>query len=109
MGGLSFARMANVACSTKRPPALSSGVRGGPVTYLSNLKCTPLDSVSAEIAMRPELQTPHTLRQTFIKSDDIKPGDVLVVSGSEYPIKAVDPISWRGVTCSHLFLEVLQR
>jgi len=109
MASSSFAKMALVDCYTKRPPALSGGARGGPVLHLSNLKCTPLDSVSAEIAMRPELQTPHVLRQTFIESSEIRPGDVLVVAGVEYPVKAVDPINWHGTTCSHLFLEVLQR
>jgi hypothetical protein len=60
----SYARMATVACSTKRNPAISvTGNRGDPVTNLTGLVCTPLDPGNAEISQRPGTHAPEeTLR-----------------------------------------------
>lgn len=65
-----FRRMANVAASTKRPPALSAGKRSAPATKLTGLKCTPLDPVSSEIQKRVALDTPRELLQTFLTDGD---------------------------------------
>lgn len=61
-----FRRMATKTASTKRAPAISSGKRGDATTKLTNLKCTPLDPVSAEIQKRIALDTPMELLQTFL-------------------------------------------
>lgn len=103
-----FSRMATVSCSTKRPPALSGGKRGVPAENLTGLTCTPLDPVDPETAYRLEIETPHTLLQTFIQGDpDIKRGDVLVVSSTDYPIRAVSDWTWKDDVFVHLILENL--
>ena len=62
-----FRRMANTTASTKRPARVgSSGKRANPEINLSGLKCTPLDPVDPELRKRLELDTPHTLLQTFV-------------------------------------------
>ena len=61
-----FRRMANVAASTKRSPAMSGGKIGEATAKLLGLKCTPLDPVSPEIQKRVALDTPMELLQTFI-------------------------------------------
>jgi hypothetical protein len=61
-----FRRMAVESASTKRPPALFSGIRSEAVTHLTGLRCTPLDPVSADIQKRVALETPMELLQTFV-------------------------------------------
>lgn len=90
MTSKSFARAANVTASTKRPPTISGGKRGAPATNIESLSCTPLDPISPELAQRLALDTPHELLQTFVDTAlDIREGDILVVSSTEYPIRAV--------------------
>jgi len=62
----SFALMASVSCTTKRPPAVSSGKRGAPAEKLTGLKCTPLDRVQPELAFQIPSATPYDTLQTFI-------------------------------------------
>jgi len=95
MTSLGFTRMATVTASTKRPPALSSGVRGAATTNLSSLACLPLDPVDAELRARVAIDTPHELLQTFVQGGlDIEEGDILVVGGVDYPIRAVEDWTW---------------
>ena len=90
MTSRALARLATIAASTKRSPAISDGIRSGPQTYLSSIKVTPLDPVTEEIRRRPGLETPHELLMCYAVGDlDIKAGDILVVGSNEYPIKAV--------------------
>lgn len=63
--GASFPILATVTASTKRPPAVTSGKRGDAVTQIASLKCTPLDTVSSDVALRAGLDTPHNVLQTF--------------------------------------------
>jgi hypothetical protein len=67
MNSASFQRTATVSVSTKRSLSASDGKRLPVSTYLTGLKATPLDPVSAELAtsMFPE-STPHELLQTFV-------------------------------------------
>ena len=67
----SFRRMATVTASTKRNPALVSGKRGAPVANLTGVKCTPLDPISAELANRLELETPHELLVAFADGGNV--------------------------------------
>lgn len=111
----SFAKMATVTASTKRSPAISGAKRGTPATNLTGIACTPLDP--ADPGLRAELQqrlapegTPMEILQTFVDADlDIVEGDILVVSGAEYPIRAVADWSWRGSQYKHLLIEQLKR
>lgn len=106
----SFARLLTVTASTKRPPAVSNGKRGELAAYLSTLKCSPLDPVSAEISRRVALNTPHEVLQAFIGSDDVREGDVLTVGSKDYPIRAVeDWANFRGVTFRVMVLEDIKR
>jgi len=90
-----FVRMASVTASTKRPPAVSSGIRGAAAENLSSLKCTPLDPVDAELAARVGIGTPHEVLQCFVQNGlDIEEGDILVVSSVDYPIRAVEEWYW---------------
>jgi hypothetical protein len=71
-----FRRMATVTASTKRNPALVSGKRGAPVANLTGVKCTPLDPVDPELAVklrsgRSDLGTPHELLVTFVDGGNV--------------------------------------
>ena len=55
---------------TKRSPGMVGGKRGEPVAHLVDVRCTVLYPASAEILQRADLQTPHTLLQTFLDGGD---------------------------------------
>jgi len=99
----SFARLATVSANTKRPPPISSGKRGTPALYLLNVRCLPLDTAERQqvraMAARlgQVLDAPLDMLQTTVDGNyDIKEGDILVVNGTEYPIRNVNDFSWRG-------------
>lgn len=60
-----FSRLASVTASTKRSPTLSGGKIGAAVTNLTNVLCTPLDPVDAEVRQRLALNTPHEVLQVY--------------------------------------------
>lgn len=110
MSSPSFRRLASVTAATKRPPALAGGKRGAPETYLTNLRCTPLDPVDAELRQRLALDAAHELLKTLVDdAADVRPGDVLIVAGREYPVKSVADWTWRTSTYRVLVLEDLAR
>lgn len=98
--------------STKRSPTVSSGKRGSPVVYLTDIASSPLDPVSPEVALRVPGKAPHELLQVFVLADhDIREGDILVDSnGKEYPIKSVAEWKWPigNTMFLHLVLEDLK-
>jgi len=101
----SFARLATVTASTKRPPAISSGKRGAPAENVASLVCTPLDPVDAELRQRLALDTPHALLQTFVDNGvDIAEGDLLVVGSTEYPIRAAGDWYWSPLSANYVRL-----
>ena len=61
-----FAKMANVSASTKRPPAITDGLRGSMATNETGLSITPLDPITAEVAERLALESPVRMLETFI-------------------------------------------
>ena len=106
-----FALLATVTASTKRTPAIASGLFGAAVTSIASLSCTPLDPLTPEIAMRAGLGTPFEGLQTFTeKGLDIVEGDILTVSSKDYPIKAVGDWYWPmdGNNYQFLVLELLK-
>ena len=110
-GSGSFAKLATVTASTKRPPTISGGKRGSPVTNVSSLSCWPLDPVDPELRQRLGLDTPHELLQTFVDNGvDIVEGDLLVVGSTEYPVRAVGDWYWSPLEANylHLILEDLK-
>ena len=96
--GRSFELMATVTASTKRRPAPSGGIIGAAETNISSLSCTPLDPVDPELRdMIPGLAGKGELLQAYIEGGlDIFEGDILVVDGSEYNIRAVGDWHWRA-------------
>jgi len=106
-----FSLFATVTASTKRPPALSGGRRGAAAASIASLKCTPLDPLTPEIALRAGLGTPFEGLQAFTeKGLDIVEGDILTVSSKDYPIKAVGDWYWPmdGNNYQFLVLELLK-
>lgn len=63
-------RLLTVVAATKRQPAMSGGKRGAPVTYLTGLRCMPLDPADPDVMQRMALNTPHELLQTVIDGGD---------------------------------------
>lgn len=112
MSSSSFARMAVVTASTKRPPTLSGGKRGKPTTQEASFACTPLDPIDPEVRQRLMLESPNVILETFVEnadgSLDIQAGDILVVGSTEYPIKSCEDWTWRGTTYRHLYVEKLK-
>jgi hypothetical protein len=94
--GKSFGKMASVSASTKRRPSASGGIIGDPVENLSSLSCTPLDPIDAELRDAiPGLAGKSELLQCMVRNDlDIQEGDLLVVSSTEYVIRAVEDLYW---------------
>jgi len=105
-------RFLTLTASTKRSPAASGGKIGAPETNIASLSCTPLDPVSAELRERmPQLAQYQELLQTFVRGGlDIQEGDRLVVSGTEYPIRAVEDWHWppEGADYQRLIIEELK-
>lgn len=94
---LAFKRVATETASVKRPPAVSGGQRGKPEFVLVNLKCTPLYPVDLDVAARIVSDLTVTLLETFIETNStILRGDLLVMNGKEYPVKSIEPWTWRG-------------
>ncbi len=108
----SFAHLATVTASTKRPAAPVSGKTTTPAAKLASLKCTPLDPVDAELSKRLGLDTPHELLQTFVDGGlDIREGDTLTVGSVDYPIRACEDWTWPvgGLAYRRLVVEDLKR
>lgn len=98
-----------MTASTKRA-VLVNGKKGAPATFIASLACSPLDPASAEIEQRFQVKTPYSLLQTFVKGAlDIREGDLLTVSGKDYPIRSAAEWTWRGSRYLHLVIEDLKR
>jgi hypothetical protein len=85
-----------VTASTKRSPDVASGRVGAAVEYLTYLSCTPFYPVDAELMQRiPRLAGRQELLSVFVDaSADVVEGDLLVIAGTEYPIRAVEDWTW---------------
>lgn len=112
----SFQRMATVAFTTKRPAALAGGKRGEPTAHLTSedLRCTPLDPADpggkGALVERLILESKVQLLETFVAGElDIRRGDVLVVGGVDYPIKAAGRWTWGDSQFRYLIVEDLER
>jgi hypothetical protein len=102
---MSFARMATVTASTKRVGAIVDGLEPDPVTNIATLKCTPLDPVDPEVDQGIDGLSFREILQTFVDGGlDIVEGDLLVVAGTEYPIRAVGDWYWPKSTADYVRL-----
>ena len=91
----SFSRMASITASTKRSPGMVSGLEGAYVTNISSLACLPLDPVSPELELGVAGLAWRETLQTMVEGGlDIVEGDLLTVSGVDYPVRAVANWTW---------------
>lgn len=111
---MSASDSATITASTKRPPALSGGKVGSPATHLRSVAILPLLPASQELALEGQLRSAREGKMTFAFADgdnelpDILEGDLLVVSGVEYPVKMVK--EWeRPETGSYLEILVTRK
>lgn len=111
MSSASFAAWATVTASTKRLPAVSGGKRGAAVTNLASLAIVPLMPVDAELRQRLGLASAHELLQTFVDGTgaDVAEGDVLVVGGTEYPVRSVADWPGADIGFKHIVVEELKQ
>jgi hypothetical protein len=65
----SFARLERITVSILRAPALSGGRRGTPVLHIPEVSCLAFQPMTAELAGRMALDTPHELLVTFVDGD----------------------------------------
>lgn len=99
-------RLMTITASTKRAPAVTGGRVGAAVTHLASLRCMPLDPNTPD-SMR-ELVTDIAYRPLFTLAAgvvDIVEGDVLVVSGHDYPIQHVQRFDWKSTEYRLLMVE----
>lgn len=96
MTSLAMKRMMNVTASTKRAThSLSTGKRATPATYLTGVKCLPIDQIgTAETRARLQsmgIDAPIKLFQTVVSgAHDIVKGDTLTVGAVDYAIREVE-------------------
>jgi len=103
MTSASMTRLLNTTVSTKRA-AVVSGKRGTPVTYLTGVKCMPIDPVSVgetrERLASMGLDAPIALYQTVTSdTNDIEKGDILTSGAIDYNVR--DTEAW-GMETAYL-------
>ncbi len=109
----SFDRMATVTASTKRSGGITDGLETAYAESIASLKCLPLDSAAADrrggwgmlIQGIEGLAWTEALQTACEGGLDIVEGDLLVVAGTEYPIRAVAEWTWRGSEYKILLLQ----
>jgi hypothetical protein len=85
------------ASTLRRPDVGADKKRSGTPENIASLVCTPLDPLrDPDLFERFGTQASSELLVTYVQGGlDIIPGDILVVSGTEYPIRAVGDWTWR--------------
>lgn len=102
----SFDKLATVTASTKRGGGVTNGLENAYAEEIASLECLPLDPVDPNVALGIEGLGWQEILQTAVQGGlDIVEGDLLVVSSTEYPIRAVADWTWRGSEYKMLFLE----
>jgi len=104
----SFSKLASVTASTKRGGGVTDGLENAYAEEIASLKCLPLDPVDPNVSLGIEGLGWRELLQTAVEGGlDIVEGDLLVVGGTEYPIRAVADWNWppSGTDYMILYLE----
>lgn len=102
--------LCTVTASTKRNADLGSGRTGAPATNLSSLLVTPLWPVGQSTVQRFALARPAETKECFHvptaggSLPDVVEGDVLVVSGTDYPVQHVAEWTDGDVPCLHIIV-----
>ena len=92
----SFDLLARITATTKRDPAAASGIIGAKVENLTGVAIFLLAPLDQQVRQLLGLTAVvGELWQTFTRETDIREGDVLVVSETEYPVRAVGNWPWR--------------
>lgn len=105
----SIDRLLTVTASTKRVGAVVDGLEPDPTTSIASLSCTPLDPLSLDVIQEYRNLGYKVTLYTVCSGDlDIEPNDLLVVSGTEYPIRAVQVWTWKDSQFQTLYVEELQ-
>jgi len=122
---MSWSRLATATYSTTRPPAISSGKRGIPVTHLTGIKCTPimpaitgtsannpmpnLDPVTGQVKelweVYAESQSHTDSGSTVNQVPDIREGDFMVIGSVEYHVRRV--LNWPDTSTTLAFIRVI--
>ena len=89
---------------------ISLGKRGAPETVLTGLACTPLYPADPGavngLLMQPQSETPYRLLEAFVTGHpSIKGGDLLVMAGESYTVRAV--AKWTMPLASRKFTHLL--
>ena len=102
----SFDRLASVTASTKRGGGVGMyGLEIAYTTHIASLKCMPLDPVEPNVTLGVEGLAWYEVLQTAVEGSlDIKEGDILVVAGVDYPIRAVADWTWPPITKDYQML-----
>lgn len=103
--------MCSVSATTQRADTAAGGA---PATYLTDVRCTPLDpagmaTTPQRFMMERQVREPGrraTYLQTYVVgTPDIRVGDLLVVAGSGYPVRAVEAYTAEVGDYLHLLVE----
>lgn len=92
----SFDQLASVTASTKRGGGYdANGLEVAYTEEIASLACLPLDPVDPNVSLGIEGLGWHETLQTACQGGlDIVEGDLLVVAGIEYPVRAVADWLW---------------
>lgn len=107
---MSLKRRCTNTVSTKRA-TVSGGKRQNPTTYLSGLKCTNLFQADAgragALVEQGLIESLVNAFETFVLGNhDIRPGDLLIVSSTEYVIRGAAAWDYPGGTDYFMHLTV---
>jgi len=102
----SFERLATVTASTKRGGGYdANGLEVAYTENIASLACLPLDPIDPQIALGIEGLGWQEALQTAVQGGlDIVEGDLLVVAGTEYPIRAVADWTWPPSALAYMIL-----
>lgn len=103
----SFDRLATETVDIKRAAAVVSGKRAEtPSTVYSGVKCTKLFPVDAETLRRLQLNSPYVVFEMMTMGTYvIENGDLAVIGGTSYKVKAVEPWTFRSEYAIRLIVE----
>ena len=110
MPSISFSRMARATAAIKRADTAAGGSLAT-VSGLGSVACVPLAPVrpnALDVDSRQRLG--GELLSTIVEGNlDIKVGDVLEVSGVQYPVRSVDKWPWRSAWFMTIIVEDANR